>query len=251
MKAKLLLLITVVSCGYIYAQDLKIGHNHYLIVDAKDLPAQTITTDKVEDKSKIEELYSETSIKIINLDAANVTFRFLFPSESTDLKYIMDKESFKKFTKPYFNRFRGFKYGTYTVPIRLRNSKDNFEFDANLSLGANAIASFGSRLNEHRYIDFSVGVSLTKVNLNSENSLLGTEGTDYENIEVLSPTAFTFSLGAIVNLDKNINLGLHYGWDFLSSADNKASWIYNKKPWLGVGLNIVFSNENIKNDSGE
>lgn len=43
-------------------------------------------------------------------------------------------------------------------------------------------------------------------------------------------------------------MGIYIGWDHLSSADNKAKWIYNKKPWLGIGVNVAFSKEPSKSD---
>jgi len=40
------------------------------------------------------------------------------------------------------------------------------------------------------------------------------------------------------------------GWDHLSSADNKADWRYNRKPWLGLGINVSFSEADKSGGSG-
>jgi len=160
----------------------------------------------------------------------------------------LGKIEFLKYTKPFFDRKRGFGVGAYSVPIRWRNSKGIYEFDSNLSIGSSLLYRISlNRKSEHSFVDFSTGLSITKVNLNSINSDLGKEETDYANIDVLNPTALTFTLGITMNLAKNINVGSYYGWDFLSTADQKTNWIYNKKPWLGFGVNISFNND--KNDN--
>ncbi len=75
----------------------------------------------------------------------------------------MKVTSFEKITKTYFNKFRGIKYGTYSVPIRLRKSNGVFEFDSNLSLGASIVTRFSlNRFNEHFNLDFSAGISILK-----------------------------------------------------------------------------------------
>ena len=158
--------------------------------------------------------------------------------------FSLSNEIFEKYTSTYYNRFRGFKIGTFSVPVRLRSSKDNFEFDANVSIGASLFARWSlNRYSEELYFDLSFGISLTKVNLNSSNSILGSENTDFAEIDVLSPSAMTYSFGLTFNLAKNVNIGTYYGWDFLSSADQKAGWIYNKKPWIGVGFNVVIADK--------
>ncbi|MGB5943270.1 MAG: hypothetical protein WBG71_10340 [Leeuwenhoekiella sp.] len=158
--------------------------------------------------------------------------------------FSMTKENFGHYTKKMYARLRGFEYGTYTVPIRLRSNDNNFEFDANLSLGANIISRISlNRYSKYSYVDFSFGVSLSKINLDPSNSLLGVENTDFAEIEKLSPSAITFSTGILLNLAKNVNFGAYVGWDYLSSADQKADWIYNKKPWLGIGINVLLSGD--------
>ena len=177
-----------------------------------------------------------------------------FRKDGKTKAYKMSKLDFLEITKPFYRRFRGFRFGAYTVPIRLRTATTdslgtkNFEFNSNLSLGANIIGRFSPfRKQEHLYADLSLGVGITKVDLNSSNSDLG-EGI-YDSIEVLSPSAFTVTGGALFNLAKNVNFGLYLGWDFLSSADQKTKWVHNKKPWLGIGINISLVGEGNKNNA--
>lgn len=200
------------------------------------------------------EIKYQNQVKVLYSENDRVFFKYLvFPddadkaifnydSNNKERTFSMSKDDFNNLTNTYFNKFRGFKYGAYTVPIRLRNSKGIFEFDSNLSLGANVLSRLSlNRFKEHLFIDLSFGIGLTKVNLNKENSNLGVEGSDFENIDVLSPTAFTLSFGLLLNLAENVNIGAYCGLDRLSTADNKAGWIYNKKPWLGIGVNVSFS----------
>lgn len=240
---------------------LEIGNNYYFKSTlGAEMSGDKLKLFKSPTLPKDVEIKPKAQIKIVNVEDDKVYFKYLqyktkpnidlYNVDSTGKTKIfyLDKSDFEKLTETSYNRFRGFKYGGYTVPIRLRNSSDSFEFDANLSLGANIVGRFGSRFNENLFVDLSFGVGLTKVNLNKENSILGTAGTDFADIDVLSPSAFTVSFGALFNLAKNVNLGAYWGWDTLSSADNKAKWIFNKKPWLGIGLNVAFSGDANKSD---
>ena len=244
-----------------YSQELKIGNNYFFTVDQISENTENINVDgvRIDRQTPIK---AGHQIKILDVKEKTVYFKYLNfralknpnslekgltdfqaiynVNKSTDQTKVfsMPKDDFEKFTQVLYNRFRGFKYGGYTVPIRLRKNGNSFEFNSNVSLGANVIARFGLRKKEHAFIDLSFGVSITKVDLNESNSDLGSIGTEFEDIKSLSPAAFTYTIGALLNLAENVNLGVYWGWDRLQSADNKADWIYNKKPWLGIGLNI-------------
>ena len=184
--------------------------------------------------------------KVIDIVNDKITLQPLSEVNTTTVD--VDRDDFETYSKRYLNSFRGWYSGIYTVPIRVRKNDDVFEFDNNVSLGTNIIARFGNRKKEHEYVDFSFGISLTKVNLNQENSDLGLENSIFSDVEILSPTALTASLGMVLNFTEGVNMGIYIGWDHLSSADNKAKWIYNKKPWLGIGVNVAFSKEPSKSD---
>tara|TARA_R110002126_G_scaffold290496_1_gene447568 strand:+ start:3453 stop:4247 length:795 start_codon:yes stop_codon:yes gene_type:complete len=258
----LLFLITFIT---VYSQSFKSGENYYF----ENGFGKTFTNTKLKlnktDTPPSGALFRHKSqIKILYSEGDRVFFKFLkFKSDADILAYNEDssgekrvfslsKLDFENLTKPYYNKFRGFKYGAYTVPIRLRSRNDVFEFDSNLSLGANILGRIGlNRFKENSFIDLSFGISITKVNLNKENSILGKVGSDFENIDVLSPAALTVSLGILVNLAENVNIGAYLGWDRLSTADNRTQWIYNDRPWTGIGLNISFSGKAQANNSEE
>lgn len=258
-------------------QSIEIGQNFYFKSDLGPISATILKqvntkNDSIINSSTNSQIEKGHRIRVVKTTDDKIYFKYLkftkpndtlssnekaikpfykfnreFDDENQIKIFSMSKVDFEKYTSNLYNLFRGFKYGAYTVPIRLRSKDNNFEFNSNLSIGANIISSFGLRTKEHATIDFSIGIGITKVALNKENSDLGEEGLDFENVDVLSPAAFTISFGAHITLAKNVNFGIYYGWDKLSSADNKAKWIYNKKPWLGIGLNVGFSGK--ANDS--
>lgn len=266
MKIKLLFVFTFfLTFNSIGQTTIDPGGNFYFRTSlSPELNANKLKLNKENAIPNGAEIRYNAQVKVLNIENDRVYFRFFRFSEQNDINafnddsdgktrvFSMSKDDFKNLTKRYYNTFRGFKYGAYTVPIRLRSSKGVFEFDSNLSLGANILGRLGlSRFKENLFVDFSFGLGVTKVNLNKENSILGTEGSDFENIDVLSPTAFTVSFGVLLNLAKNVNIGAYLGWDRLSTADNKTNWIYNNKPWTGIGLNISFSGKADDNNSSK
>jgi hypothetical protein len=176
-----------------------------------------------------------------------------------DALYIfsLPKEDFLVLTSPLYDRFRGFHFGTYTVPIRLRSTPtgnltgDQTEFDGNLFLGANGVVRFGlSQYYEHRFVDLSIGIGISKVNLTPENSDIGSGNGDFADVEALSPAALTTSFGLLFNLAANVNGGVYLGWDRLSSADQRTGWVYNREHWWGFGLNVTFGTGTNETDGG-
>lgn len=69
----------------------------------------------------------------------NSGLKTLYNGSEGDKEFSMQKEVFKGLTNPFYEYFRGFSLGSYTVPVRLRSSNGTFEFDNNLSLGINLI----------------------------------------------------------------------------------------------------------------
>ncbi len=218
-----------------------------------------------ESTSKFSALYNNATIKrkhivqVISASDKEVVFKYLnfekgtsartlYNGDNQEKVFAMSIENFTYYTNPYYNRWRKWKVGVYTIPIRIRSANDTFEFESNLSLGANLIKGVNlSRYNDNVYIDFSVGVSLTKVNLTGDNSNIKNINPD---LEKLSQGALTFSLGTTIHLAKSVNAGVFYGWDFLDGKEqSKLNWIHNAKPWIGFGINISFSDQNSNNKS--
>lgn len=255
----LFLSIALFYFSTIFSQEIEPGKNYFFNSSLNRNEMQN-KTDLIDGEEELPPVIQGYEVHVLEVTSDEVFFKYLkFKDEDLKEKYngeedeekifSMSKDYFESKTEILYDRFRGFKYGAYSVPIRIRNSNANFEFDSNLSLGANIISRWGLRKYEHFYVDFSLGISLTKVNLNEDNSNLGMEGTKFEDIKTLSPAALTVSIGTLFNLAENVNTGIYYGWDFISSSDQKAEWIYNKKPWLGIGINVAFNGSPEKSGS--
>ncbi|MCJ0743077.1 hypothetical protein [Pedobacter montanisoli] len=144
----------------------------------------------------------------------------------------MKKENFMTITNRLYQKYKGAKVGAYTIPFRLRGiNSDDFDFETALSLQANVVFGFGQQTKPESWLDLSWGLGLTRINLDSDNSKV---------TENRTASALTTSLGALIKPDKYVNLGLFVGWDFLGKKDKEVEWIYNKRPWLGIGINISF-----------
>lgn len=122
-------------------------------------------------------------------------------------------------------------FGTVTNPFKFR--KGPAQFTQNLNLGA-AVAY----VRKFQY-DFSVGVmgglSLSSVTLDKYS----TRDFVQENTE---RPAFTPSAHIVLGY-KKVNLLLGVGWDIINkTTDVEKSWVYNGKPWLGIGLGISLFN---------
>jgi autotransporter adhesin len=204
------------------------------------------------------EIKKKHIVQIVNFDSKSVSYRYLTFSDSIKNKlYNKDNETLKMsiedfsfYTNKYLSRFREWKVGAYTVPIRIRSKNENFEFESNLSLGANIAKGVNfSRYGDLGYAEISFGISLTKVDLTEDNSDIKTVNPE---LNTLSQSALTTSFGIAIHLAKNVNFGLFYGWDFLEGSDQeKLKWIHNKKPWLGFGINVSFNSNDSSNTSGK
>lgn len=148
--------------------------------------------------------------------------------------YSLPLDKFILSTKPLYNRV-DWRVGVYTVPFKLRFG--DFNFDANVNLGAN----LGAKIRWNREIENSLafepifGFGLASIQLDDSNS------------SIESPTnisAFTINTGVLIHITNAINVGLTYGFDNISKNDqNNYNWKYNGKGWLGIGINISFSGQ--------
>lgn len=154
-------------------------------------------------------------------------------NENNPVFYMNEKE-FEQVTKKLYRIYKGASVGAYTIPFRLRDigGGDDFDFESSLSLQANLVFGIGNRDTEDSFLDASIGLGLTGVNLTPENSEVETER---------SANAFTVSTGAVFKFAPYANLGLFIGWDFLGQKDSDINWQYDGKTWVGLGLNISFN----------
>ncbi|WP_299889293.1 hypothetical protein [uncultured Lacinutrix sp.] len=152
--------------------------------------------------------------------------------DSTLLTHSIEKSKFNKYTTQVYSNFKGVRAGFYTIPFKIRI--DDFDFEQNINFGMNIGFQFrfNREIKEKWLYEPAIGIGLSTINLNNKNS-------DVEKDRTAS--AFSISSGVILHFDKNINLGLFYGLDLLGNNDKETNWKYNKKPWLGIGINIGFS----------
>jgi hypothetical protein len=146
--------------------------------------------------------------------------------------FVLPYDDFVALTQPIYQRYKGAVVGAYTIPFRLRGVGDDFDFESSLSLQSNLVFGFGSRSHAESWLDASFGIGLTGVNLNEKNS---------DVTEARTASAFTLSTGLLFKPSKLANLGVFFGWDYLGSNDKEVNWKYNKKMWVGLGLNITFN----------
>lgn len=168
--------------------------------------------------------YTDTELK--------AKYNFLNDNSEETRVFRIKKDQFSQITKPLYSRFKGFKAGAYTVPVRLRGVGNDFDFESSLSLTANFIAGFGSKYKQDSWLDTSIGVGISSIQLDSINSNVTADR---------SAAAFTLSFGAVIKANQYANIGLFLGWDTLGLNDNSVEWKYNNKPWIGVGINITFN----------
>ena len=173
--------------------------------------------------------------------------------DQKDLKiHKMSRSIFKKVTSQYhyYHRFKGVKAGLFTVPFKLRIN--DFDFEQNVNLGMSV--SFRFRMNRKVENDWllspTLGIGLSTVKLNPKNSNIS---EDSENAN-RTASAFSLSSGIVIELKESINLSIQYGFDFLGNDDKNVNWKYDRKSWIGLGINIGFpisenetENENTEN----
>jgi len=185
---------------------------------------------------------NRTNTKTENRKFNNSFFGFVSDSinHTIPLKYFKIKSNlFLKVAKKYYNRWLPRTAGIYTVPYKLR-FKD-FDFEKDLNLGVSIGFPFRiNRANESIWIlEPNFGIGLTKINLNSKNSSV---------LEDRTANAFTVSGGLLIRFSENINFGMFLGKDILGNTDRNVNWKYNKKTWLGLGINISLNTTKEKNE---
>ena len=215
--------------------------------EIKDFSPQKIKNlNESVDKQRVER---GLKIEVLNINNDIVTYRYLpFKNDTSRAskdfgqhkEFTMAKADFERLTTELESRFKGIDVGFYTIPFRLRGvGSSDFDFESSLSLQSNLVFKFGGRRPASlSQWEGSVGIGLTSVNLNSNNSSV---------TESRTASAFTLSTGILWKPTDFANFGIFIGWDNLSADDRKSNWKYNKKAWLGLGININFSR--IKNNT--
>ncbi len=234
-----------------YAQ-VVIGGNYHFITDIPKgffQEAAIPTTPKRGNtlKQSDKAIVKNRIVKVVDIDANNLVYykywKFKknsplaveFNGLTANIVFNMPLDDFEKQTEPVYGMYKGVSAGTYTVPFKLRGvvGGGDFDFESSLSLQANVVVGFGKRTKQTSWFDASLGIGLTGIDLNSLNSNVGEEPR--------SATAFTVSLGGVIKFNPNVNAGIFGGWDLLSAKDRAVKWEYHGKLWLGLGINVSFT----------
>lgn len=267
MKNSTFTLLLLISISVSNAQskiDLEIGGN-YLFIDSyselkienekvsayKSYKLYEPNDGKATDDTTNSPIKADYVVRIVDIDDGQVYFKYWVFEEDDDLEknynsgkiFSLSMEDFSRITTKRYNRWRDWSVKSFSVPIRLRGADNDFEFETNLSLGTSITTGWNYNIKrDDRFLDFSLGLGITKVNVNPHNSEKLTVGD-----EVQTPTAFTIAAGVVWHFS-GVNAGVFFGWDKLSGLDqSRYGWIHNKKPWLGLGINIGLGNNETKN----
>lgn len=265
MRAKILLMLLLGLTGVIFGQEneVKVDGNYYFnyptTESLKDFRNETIIKNSSSFDIKNEVEGSMFTIQVQKIEKDRVYFVFgdfvggvVDLEKSINKNFISDRipdnqqnnnktvyslpvTEFKNNTKPLYN-IVDWRVGVFTVPFKLRLSE--FSFDANVNLGANLGAKF--RMNRKIKSGFGLepilGFGLASIKLDQSNSKTA------ENTNV---SAFSINTGLLVHVTGAINVGFTFGFDYLSKNDqSNYNWMYNGRGWLGIGINVAFSNQN-------
>ncbi|WP_162628066.1 hypothetical protein [Arcticibacterium luteifluviistationis] len=197
--------------------------------------SQSLLKSEDLDKGKLPEINRGNKIEVFYSTANEVCYQYIPFIDSNEMSVFNNKticvptEIFDQITEPIYSINKGVKVGTYTVPFRLRNKADNFDFESSLSLSANFVWGLGKPNSQEALFELSAGIGITSANLDSLNSDVSENRT---------ATAFTTSLGLVFRPNSVANIGLFIGNDYLNQRDKETKWIFNKERWVGLGINI-------------
>lgn len=143
------------------------------------------------------------------------------------------KEVFENTTDKIYPIYAGETFGLVSIPFKIRIGDDDFETNANIGLNLGFKYRLNRKIKDRWILQPNIGIGLADIPLNEENS-------NVEKAE--NRTALSFSLGLMLNVSNDVNIGVFYGVDRLNKANQSVQWQYQDKGWLGIGINIGFGN---------
>ena len=165
---------------------------------------------------------------------------------STDISNLkifkITKADFESNAIPYFNA--GFKKGAWdwssgivVLPLKARKNPE-FSYSKDFTLGLSGGAKMRISNSNPTYLNFLYNIGISSVGIDS----LSSKG----KIKQPSDRAALTNAFGIVLENHSYQFGIFYGFDRLSSNDYKnTQWIYNRKPWISIGIGYqIFSKEN-------
>ena len=207
----------------------------------RSLPAEASTQLKNNSIQDSVSVPSGAKVSVMYQSQGKVYFKYWYYGEGTssfnkynanDMYFTMERDIFLENTVKLYRFYKGASTGAYTIPFRLRGIGGDFDFESSLSLQGNIVFGFSPRTYNYSLVDFSLGVGITGVKLNSINS---------EVARPITVAAFTTSIGLIYKPAEYANVGVFIGWDSLGGDDRNLQWDYNNDMWLGVGINVTFA----------
>ncbi|WP_456441194.1 hypothetical protein [Psychroserpens sp.] len=177
-------------------------------------------------------------------------------NNNNQLKYVKDgtnkyfrvkKEFFENSTDKIYPIYAGENFGVVSIPFKIRLGNDDFETNINIGLNLGLKYRLNRKVEDRWILQPNIGIGLSDIPLNERNS-------NVEEAE--NRTAMSLSMGLLLNISKDVNLGVFYGFDRLNKANQSVNWKYQNKGWLGFGINIGFasnksSTSEIKNKDKE
>ncbi|HEX2630014.1 MAG TPA: hypothetical protein VHM26_13405 [Chitinophagaceae bacterium] len=133
--------------------------------------------------------------------------------------------------------YYGSQLAATTIPFKIR--VQNFDFYTSQTLGLALNFKWKVALKHDFYFNWLTGLNFSLNNLDSFSTRGIVNDQPINNVGALSPmTGFVFQL-------KNVQAGLMIGIDLMNKQNmNKYHWVYNARPWIGIGLGIsIISND--------
>lgn len=274
MRTKILLLFLLGCVGMAFGQEKKNITGKYYVTTV-DIPVYEIDffddgTSTPFDKKLIAKTDTKfTVIEILDSSSAKVKFweykqgkqkqpknnsdslvseeyQFINMETSADRYFAIKIKDLDEKTQEYFGMSKNFTYGITLIPFKLRfgGGDKDFQYGEGFSLGLNAGVEFNLRSRKEQSVSVLAGIAASTVSVDSEST-----NNYIEEDKVTTSGAFTPSLG-IVYAYERFQIGAFVGWDIIGGALGE-NWIYNKKPWLGLGLGFTIFQKNKTEGSGK
>lgn len=218
----------------------------------------------ISDTEKHDKKYYENRDRLIERETFNFKQYAYLPYTPASIHSLNDNKRFFVLSKDNFTKFCSvytstptwdINFGVLSTPFKLRFNR--FSFSNNLSVGG--AVYFQKKFDVDWSWGFVFGLSLSSVTLDAASTNVYPDGTT-EATKATSSTsplltsttrpAFTPSLHYLISY-KNISFLIGGGFDFISKTTNvatptnpEAGWMYNGKPWLGIGFGISLFNNN-------
>lgn len=263
MKLKYIILCVIFFVFFkIHAQEKEseIQHKNYEFNTPIKMEGADIKDNSLEFDGNNAHEYSveEQRFKVIYIDKEGYVYIRFFnykDSETTNkglqTKYVEDgvskyfrvkKDVFEKTTDKIYSIYAGEAFGVVSIPFKIRLGNDDFETNANIGLNLGFKYRLNRKVEDRWILQPNIGIGLADIPLNEENS-------NVEKAE--NRTALSFSLGLMLNVSKDVNVGIFYGVDRLNKANQSVEWKYQDKGWLGIGINIGFGDSKSKDSELE